>query len=105
MDATRKKVEEAAQLEAGATGIVLTGRIKDGKIEFDQKTLDEVAKKYPTGDRSFIAMNAPSIRSRSRSRSDRSSTLAWHFNAANTLRGVHRGQITSWCRHASRSRM
>jgi predicted HAD superfamily Cof-like phosphohydrolase len=55
-----KQVSKAAQVLATArTGLVLTGRIKDGKVVFDQTTLDEVAKKFPKGDVAFIAMNAP----------------------------------------------
>lgn len=41
------------------TGLVLTGRIKDGKLELDEATKQEIAKKYPKGDVAFIAMNSP----------------------------------------------
>jgi len=47
------------------TGLVLTGRIKDGKLELDQATKDEIARKFPKADKVFVAMNSPFAHCRS----------------------------------------
>jgi len=53
-------VQQAAMTMAEVkTGLVLTGRIQDGKVVFDQASLDQVASKYPKGDVAFVALNAP----------------------------------------------
>jgi hypothetical protein len=52
-------VETARKLEQHRTGIVLTGHIKNGKVELDQTTLDEIARKFAGSNKSFIAVNAP----------------------------------------------
>ena len=49
----------ARTLQQGRTGIVLSGSIKDGKVELDQATLDEIAKKFAGANKSFVAVNAP----------------------------------------------
>jgi hypothetical protein len=55
-----KQLAEAARvLRETRTGLVLTGRIKNGKLELDQPTLDEIQQKYPEADVSFIALNSP----------------------------------------------
>jgi hypothetical protein len=41
------------------SGIVLSGRINNGKVELDQSTLDEIAKRFAGSNRSFVAVNAP----------------------------------------------
>lgn len=56
----RSAVAKAAQmLQKNATGIVLSGRIVDGKVELDKKTLDEIARKHAGSNKSFVAVNAP----------------------------------------------
>jgi len=52
-------VDAASVLRENKTGLVLTGRIKDGKLELDQATLDEIQNRFPKADVSFIAMNSP----------------------------------------------
>lgn len=63
MEADDKKQEallEAAHvLEENRTGIVLTGRIRDGKVELDKRTLDEIAEKFARSNVAFVAVNAP----------------------------------------------
>jgi transcriptional regulator of acetoin/glycerol metabolism len=41
------------------SGIVLSGHIKDGKVELDKATLDEIAQKFGRANTSFVAVNAP----------------------------------------------
>ncbi len=58
--APQERVQEVAQvLRENRTGLVLTGRIKNGKLELDQETLDEIQEKFPQADQAFIALNAP----------------------------------------------
>lgn len=57
---TQERVVEAAKLlQENRTGLVLTGRIKNGKLELDQATLDEIESRFPQADISFIALNSP----------------------------------------------
>lgn len=64
-DRSHDKVLEAAKAiqdlrSAQATvPIVLTGKIVNGKVVIDQQALEEIAKTYPSANRSFIAVNAP----------------------------------------------
>lgn len=52
-------VEALKTLEKNRTGIVLTGVVKNGKVILDQSSLDEVARKFPGAEISFVAVNAP----------------------------------------------
>ncbi len=61
-----QRLEEANRLSHAAsvlresrTGLVLTGRIKNGELQLDQPTLDEIQAKFPEADISFIALNSP----------------------------------------------
>lgn len=57
---TDERLAAAAQvLRESRTGLVLTGRIKNGELQLDQPTLDEIREKFPEADVSFIAMNSP----------------------------------------------
>lgn len=49
----------AKALKESRTGLVLTGRIKDGKLILDQATQDEIAKKFANADTAFVALNSP----------------------------------------------
>jgi hypothetical protein len=49
----------AEQIEKARTGVVITGRVVNGKVIVDQSSLDAVAKKFPDGNGVFIAVNAP----------------------------------------------
>lgn len=51
--------QAARAIQENRTGLVLTGRIKNGELHLDQPTLDEIRRKYPDADVSFIAMNSP----------------------------------------------
>jgi hypothetical protein len=55
----RELVETVHKLAKHRSGIVLSGQIKDGKVELDQRTLDEIAKSFAGANRSFVAVNAP----------------------------------------------
>ena len=55
----QKLVEAAKAVQELRSGIVLSGRINNGKVELDQSTLDEIAKKFAGSNRSFVAVNAP----------------------------------------------
>ncbi|MGA8429764.1 MAG: hypothetical protein WB729_08080 [Candidatus Sulfotelmatobacter sp.] len=52
-------VEAAKTLQNSRTGVVLSGRIVNGKVELDQATLDEIARKFGGANKSFVAVNAP----------------------------------------------
>ncbi|MEI6339897.1 MAG: hypothetical protein WCQ57_15165 [Verrucomicrobiota bacterium] len=52
-------LEAAKVIEGNRLGIVLTGTIKNGKVEIDKACLDELAKKFPNATKSFVAVNAP----------------------------------------------
>jgi hypothetical protein len=52
-------VEAVKTVDSSRTGIVLTGTIKNGKVELDKASLDEVAKKFANATKSFVAVNAP----------------------------------------------
>jgi hypothetical protein len=57
---TKRKMQAAAKtLETGRLGIVLTGTIKNGKVELDKACLDALSKKFPRATKSFVAVNAP----------------------------------------------
>ena len=59
-DNTEKERQNAARLlQTQQSGIVLTGRIVNGKVELDQSTLDDIAKKFAGANKSFVAVNAP----------------------------------------------
>lgn len=54
------QINEAAKtLEENRTGIVLTGRVVNGKVELDQSCLDQIAKKFGDASKVFVAVNAP----------------------------------------------
>ncbi|HEX2093100.1 MAG TPA: hypothetical protein VHG28_11885 [Longimicrobiaceae bacterium] len=55
-----KKAKDAARLlQEIRTGIVLTGRVVNGKVELDQASVDEVSRRFPDAEVSFVAVNAP----------------------------------------------
>ncbi len=58
-DDTERLAQAAVTLQENRTGLVLTGRIKNGKLELDQPTLDDIQRKFPEADISFVAMNSP----------------------------------------------
>ena len=55
----QRLTEAAKVLRESRTGLVLTGRIKNGKLKLDKPTLDEIQAQYPDSDVSFIALNSP----------------------------------------------
>jgi hypothetical protein len=52
-------VKAVETLEKNRTGIVLTGRVKAGKVELDPACLEDISKKFPNAEMSFVAVNAP----------------------------------------------
>jgi hypothetical protein len=52
-------VEAAKALQANRTGLLLTGRIKNGELQLDQSTLDQIRQQYPDADVAFVALNSP----------------------------------------------
>ncbi|MBV9821490.1 MAG: hypothetical protein JO144_04540 [Actinobacteria bacterium] len=51
--------ETARVLREKRTGLVLTGRISNGRVELDQDSLDHIQRNFPDADVSFVAVNAP----------------------------------------------
>jgi hypothetical protein len=45
--------------ESRRSGIILSGRIVDGRVELDQASQDEIAERFRGADRAFVAVNAP----------------------------------------------
>ena len=59
-DKEHKQLVDAARLlQERRSGIVLSGRIVNGKVELDKETLDTIAKQFSSSTRKFIAVNAP----------------------------------------------
>jgi len=54
-----RMVEAAKTLVNYRTGILLTGRIVNGKVELDKASLEEVQRKFAGANQSFVAVNAP----------------------------------------------
>jgi len=52
-------IQAARTIQDLRSGVVLSGRITNGKVELDKTTLDEIAKKFAGSNRSFVAVNAP----------------------------------------------
>lgn len=52
-------LEAARKIQENRSGILLSGRIVNGKVELDQRTLDEIAKKFAGANKAFVAVNAP----------------------------------------------
>jgi hypothetical protein len=55
----RQRLEAAEVLRQNRTGLVLTGRIRNGELELDESTRDEIRSKFPDADVAFIALNSP----------------------------------------------
>lgn len=49
----------ARTMKEQRTGLVLTGRIKNGKLVLDKTTEKEIATKFAKADQAFIALNSP----------------------------------------------
>lgn len=49
----------AKTMQDHRTGLVLTGRIKEGKLILDKATEHEIASKFAKADMAFVAMNSP----------------------------------------------
>lgn len=54
-----RMADAARVIRENQTGLVLTGRITNGRVELDQTTLDEIGQKFPDAEISFVAVNAP----------------------------------------------
>lgn len=55
----KRLVDAAKALQANRTGLVLSGRIKNGELQLDQSTLDQIRQQYPDADVAFVALNSP----------------------------------------------
>ncbi|MBB4636974.1 hypothetical protein [Longimicrobium terrae] len=49
----------AQAIDEQRTGIVLSGRIVNGKVELDRSSLDRIASRFADAEISFVAVNAP----------------------------------------------
>jgi len=59
-DDEKEKLAEAGKtLHQNRTGLVLTGRIKNGKLILDKTTEDEIARRFANADTAFVALNSP----------------------------------------------
>lgn len=59
-DDKREDINIAAEaMRKAHTGLLLTGRIRNGKLELDKSTLDDIEKKFSNADQAFVAMNSP----------------------------------------------
>jgi hypothetical protein len=56
----RARLAQAAKLiQENRAGVVLTGRIVNGRVELDKASLDDIQDRFPDGDVAFVAVNAP----------------------------------------------
>jgi len=58
-EAHAELADTVRRLEHHRSGVVLSGRIKDGKVELDESTLRALESKFAGADRAFVAVNAP----------------------------------------------
>lgn len=59
-DQERARLGDAARtLAAHRSGVVLTGRVVNGRVELDKDTLADISKRFPNAEISFVAVNAP----------------------------------------------
>jgi hypothetical protein len=55
-----KEVQKSLKkLAKERTVVKVVGKIQNGKLEIAQETLAEIAKKFPSANISFVAVNAP----------------------------------------------
>lgn len=47
------------QLEKQGRPVQVVGRLKNGKLEIDQASLEEATRRFPNANWAFVAMNAP----------------------------------------------
>ena len=47
------------QLEEQGRPVHVVGRIRNGKLEIDQASLEEATRRFPNANWAFVAMNAP----------------------------------------------
>ena len=52
-------VEALSNLAQQGGKVQVLGRVRNGKVEFDQESLAELVKKFPNANMSFVAVNAP----------------------------------------------
>jgi hypothetical protein len=51
--------EAVADMKREGRKVQVVGRLVNGKLELDQSSLNEMAKKFPNAEMSFVAVNAP----------------------------------------------
>jgi hypothetical protein len=54
-------VEALSNLAANGGKVQVLGRVRNGKLEIDQDSLAEMAKRFPNATLSFVAVNAPFV--------------------------------------------
>jgi len=47
------------QLEEQGRPVQIVGRLRNGKLEIDQASLEEATRRFPNANWAFVAMNAP----------------------------------------------
>lgn len=52
-------VKALTDLEAQGRPVHVIGRLKNGKLEIDQASLEEATRRFPNANWAFVAMNAP----------------------------------------------
>ncbi|HXA16685.1 MAG TPA: hypothetical protein VN380_06830 [Thermoanaerobaculia bacterium] len=52
-------LEAVAQMAAEGRNVQVVGRVRNGKVEFDQESLTTFARKFPNANMTFVAVNAP----------------------------------------------
>jgi hypothetical protein len=52
-------VEALAKMDKEGRKVHVIGHIRDGRLEIDQKAVDEMMRRFPDANMSFVAVNAP----------------------------------------------
>jgi hypothetical protein len=58
-DLNENTVAAVESLEASGRRVQVIGRVVNGRLELDQESLNEMAKKFPNANMAFVAVNAP----------------------------------------------
>jgi|GEM_PF-2027620 len=58
-DLHENTVAAVESLEASGRRVQVIGRVVNGRLELDQESLTEMAKKFPNANMAFVAVNAP----------------------------------------------
>jgi hypothetical protein len=50
---------DVTELVQKGRAVQVVGRVKNGKLEIDQRNVEEFARKFPSANMTFVAVNAP----------------------------------------------